>query len=157
MRYVFTPEGIYLGLPFYVNDALERRNRTGSKDTLPVLKLLTEFIEEKLNRTIIDTDMKFAARALRDLHAALGYLVRTGNPEFESLHQDIRAGMTKLHTTARNEIVRRFLESKDPDQVGELSAALVKMIERGQWPNWQREFDQLINQSVADRQCKRAS
>jgi hypothetical protein len=156
---VFTEFGIDLGLRFYVCDELERRNMAnmagGRKDSLPVFKLLCDFVEERLSREAAKRDPVEAMCGFRELRDALAFLV-TANPEFQRLYNDICAGMERLARAGRTRLVRDYLRAP-PEKAEELNRMLVEFIQEGYWPEWQQEYEAEVKRFWAEQRCQRAS
>jgi hypothetical protein len=107
---------------------------------MPTLRVINEFMDEKIGRALKERDPLRAFRAMADLHAVLSDLVKVGRNDFEPLLRiadDTMAGAVKM---MRDHLVKRYLDPSLPEEMAaEINATLVEIVSRGAWPNWQQD------------------
>jgi hypothetical protein len=114
-----------------------------------VLGILEDYAHEKILRVAQqEGGLREAVKALSELLYVMRMLTRIGHPEFKGHIEKIETGMART----RQRLVREFLSpATPPDEVQLIEEALIHIIRRGAWPNWEREF----NAAVEARRCIR--
>jgi hypothetical protein len=113
----------------------------------PVLAILAEFAEKKIKRVARqEGGLLPALKALRELWHVVSDLVRwCGRPELKEILSTLEAGMTKIAQASRQRLVQSYLDpTTPPDEVEMINEALVYIISKGAWPDWQREFNEAV-------------
>lgn len=148
--------GLELALRHDVMNVVEARNlyqfavRTKRRGVEPPktseLTIFQTFLEEKI-AAIARTEPVTAIAGLFDLRCVLGLLIACPkltaeqSSMFEGYIETIDCGLVRIGKAARGQLVARFLDRDTPAEELELiSAALVSLIESGQWPNWSEDF-----------------
>jgi hypothetical protein len=145
-----------LRLRTQVNNACERRNlarfangerRTGNElAPTPVLTLLLEFAEEKIQRGVQQDNPAQVARALNDLTVVISDLIRYGHREFEPTLKKLEAGWRRCLVAGRTRLLWEFLRSNDPAELQSIAETLGEIISRGAWPTWESDFDTAVRE-----------
>jgi hypothetical protein len=142
--------GIDLGFRTTAINSVEQRNLSlASRGKVPmprpILSILNEFAEEKINRAARDGDSVKAMKALCELRHVLSDLVTVGHPEFKATIQKINAGMARLLRTGRTRLLQVYLDAKTSDEEARsIGATLVLIAESGAWPEFQYEFPRAV-------------
>ena len=124
------------------NYARRRGRTTDVEPGRPVLEILLEFTREKICRAAYhEHDFLKALKALNESRVVCEDLVRYGHPEFEAHVKAIKAGIARIGKAARTRLVREYLDPKTSEEnVQLIQEALVQIIERGAWPEWETEY-----------------
>jgi hypothetical protein len=127
----------------------------------PVLTLLVEFAEEKLNRAAVKEDPRRAVEAFCDLRSAVATLVEWGHKEFAPMLQQIDGELLFLAEAGRHSLLMNYLDAKTPERIAELHGMLLELAQTGYWPGllddldnelWRRAFAK-IDQLRQERAC----
>jgi hypothetical protein len=118
----------------------------------PFLHVLIEFIEEKINRLVQEGNLLKALRGMNEARHVCINLARLGWTEFDGIIEKINIGFARIAVTSRQRLIQAYLDStKTPDEVQEIQAGMMELINGGYWPNWKEELDA----AVEARRCIR--
>jgi hypothetical protein len=127
--------------------------RTGTEPPpTKVLEMLLEFMEQKASRAVAKEDPVRALQAIVDVDIVIGDLIRFGHAEFAPVQKKFKAGFARIVDASRQRLVKAYLSLETPEeQLPGIQATLVKLIERGGWPNWREEYDEAIEAEALRR------
>jgi hypothetical protein len=132
----------------YESMSPSRAKRAGIEPPRPVLSILQEFFDEKIGRAIKEGNSVRAVDALVDLRLVLIDLVRVGRTEFKADLARVDFEMARILRNCRQKLVERFLDpATSPEEARSISDTLVRIIQRGAWPNWQEEFNAAVERA----------
>jgi hypothetical protein len=91
-------------------------------------------------------------RELRRVYAALVPVY----PGFDKLLEDIDAGLERLHRTGRTSLMQCYVRSQDFAEVMEIGETLSECIAFDRTWDWQRDFDEAVEELEQGRRDVRA-
>jgi hypothetical protein len=123
----------------------------------PVMKIVTEFMDEKIARALYEEKDPFKAfEAMGELREVLSSLVKTGRPEFKTMLAIADDALVCAIKLIRDHLVKKYLDSATPEErAEEIKEMLIEIISRGAWPNWQEEYDDAVWARVMDQLARR--
>jgi hypothetical protein len=107
---------------------------------MPVLRVINEFMDEKIGRALKERDTTRAFEAMRDLRVVLHALVQVGYP-YQSMLDiaddtlDRAAKMVKAH------LLQNYLDTPSEERAIELHAMLMDLAVAGYWPSLLQDMD----------------
>jgi len=117
----------------------------------PVLSLLVEFCEERLNREAVKEDLSKAIAALADLRTAVSTIIMWGHAEFKPILQQIDGELLFIAKTAKHQLMAEYLNPKtSPARVKELYEIILDLASTGYWDSVREDMDnQLWDRAMA--------
>jgi hypothetical protein len=96
-------------------------------------------------------------KAMLSVRRCYEALSQNGFPEFAPLLHEVQAGIDMIGRLARRILMRRILlDTIDAAAASRCIKELSELIERGQWPNWSEEFQEVEDEVCADIVAGRA-
>jgi hypothetical protein len=138
----------------YMSVSPEQARRSGIEPPRPLCNILNAFITEKIN-ALVYTDLTEALRAASELREVLRSLVYgLKHPEFRRELERVEAQMNRIGRAGLEQLVHRALSAKQPEKVEEYRQLLNELINEGYWPNWQTEFEEMVDRYCAELKAK---
>jgi hypothetical protein len=109
----------------------------------PLLSILAEFAEEKVNREIREGgDYGKPVQAAYELRDVLTSLVNVGYAELAIPLETIRTRLSRLHEASRNRLMQIYLDpATPPEEADEIKELLIDVAEHGGWDSWREDLD----------------
>ena len=135
-----------------ISDAALHEKGFDIGESRPVLRIINEFMDEKIGRALKERDTLRAFEAMRDLRIVLADLVAMGRKDFEPLLATADDALDRAVKLLREHLVKKYLDSNTPaEEAAEINKTLVYIIEHGGWDNWRKEFDDAVWARVMDQ------
>jgi hypothetical protein len=117
---------------------------TELKPVMPVLRIINQFLDEKVGKALKEKDTLKALEALGDLRVVLSNLCETGH-NYQSMLAIIDDALAQARKMMRDSLIRDCLDPATPaERVEEIKEALIDIAQHGGWPNWREELDDAI-------------
>jgi hypothetical protein len=113
----------------------------GDPPVRPVMSLLLEFAEERLNRAVLQEDWLKGLTAMLDLQTALSALVTWGHAEFEPTLQQIDGELRFFADACRHKLMVDYLDTRSEERAAELHGMLLDLGQSGYWSSWREDLD----------------
>ena len=109
-----------------------------------------QWVLSEAHKSRTGPDPLIGARALVTARDTFALLARNGYPSFVPLLHEMQLGVEALARMFRRELTKRLLTRKiDDDKAAECLRELSGIIERGDWPEWEKDFDEVENEIAA--------
>jgi hypothetical protein len=110
-----------------------------------LLQTLLKFFEYHIAHVMKNRENLHATAAFVEQRRVLEAL-STVYPELGKQVEVIDAGLDRLLVTGRQQLLKAYLRSSNPEEIEELSDTLGRIIAAGKWPDWQIDFDLAIEE-----------
>jgi hypothetical protein len=128
-----------------VHDAALHEKGFDVGESRPVLRIINEFMDEKIAKALKERDPLRAFEAMRDLRIVLSDLVKMGRKSFEPLLATADDGLDRAVKLMRDHLVNKYLDPDTPEEeAAQINETLVYIIEHGGWDNWRKEYNDMI-------------
>jgi hypothetical protein len=114
--------------------------------TRSVITILGEFMQEKVNRPIMEGgDCGKAVTAAYELRDVLKTLVDVGYAELAVPLETIRTRLLRLHEASRTRLMKLYLDPATPaDEAEEIKETLIDVAEHGGWDTMLEDMDAMV-------------
>jgi hypothetical protein len=118
----------------------------GAVPMRPVLSILAEFMQEKVNRPIMEGgDCGKAVQAAYELRDVLSTLVDVGYAELAVPLETIKGRLSRLHEASRNRLMQIYLDpATPPEEAEEIKETLIDVAEHGGWDSMLEDMDNML-------------
>jgi hypothetical protein len=120
-----------------------------------VLELLLDHLEYAFDE-MKDGNHTDALRCLVEQEGVLRELVKTGYPEYRAQLEALEAGLDRLKHAFRTRLIQDYVRSSDPAKVLWVGELVGQFIAEDRAWDWQREFDQAVEELEQGRRDVRA-